>query len=72
MWDFAGSKACLYSFWVATLLTKANFLLGDEGGGSQAEGVPELGWDTNSTLRGWRYKPPCLAGERMPTSSGLL
>lgn len=33
MWDFAGSKACHYSFWVATLPTKeANFPLGEEGG----------------------------------------
>lgn len=31
MWDFPGSKACRYSFWVAALPTKeANFPLGKE------------------------------------------
>lgn len=54
MWDFAGSKACHYSFWVATLPTKeANFPLGEEGGcmHNQSQGVTQT-----VTSRTRRYK----------------
>lgn len=73
MWDFAGSKACLYSFWVATLPTKeANFPLGKKEVEAKCKEDPgvltsELRCDPNHHLKGPRAsRPPWLAGKRLP------
>lgn len=69
MWDFTSTKACHYSFWVATLPTKeANFPSREEGGGSEVL-ITEIGCDTNSNLMDPEMQG--LGGESMPTSSGL-